>query len=108
VLYPATDRSREDMLRAGFFFHNDSFTYAADNGEYELLAYAWSAAGSETGRLTLQGIDRDRFHATSWNGASPWVALGPYRITIDDGQLTLGATDDLRLGGFELRLLDEK
>jgi hypothetical protein len=107
ALKPATDQGREDMIRSGFFFHGDSFAYATDNGTYELLAYAWSAAGSETGTLQVQGTDRDTFHATSFAGGSPWVALGPYRITIDKGQLTLAAKNDLRLGGFELRTIDE-
>jgi hypothetical protein len=107
VLKPATDKGREDMLRAGFFFHNDSFSYPVENGSYALLAYAWSADGAETGTLKVQDTERDAFHAISFAGGGPWVALGPYRVTVANGQLKLGAKGDLRIGGIELRLLDE-
>jgi hypothetical protein len=108
ALYPATtDKAREEMVRAGFFFHDDSFAYPVENGSYLLLAYAWSANGSETGTLSVQDEERDTFHATSFAGGSPWVALGPYRVTVTDGALKLAADGDLRIGGVELRLLDE-
>jgi hypothetical protein len=107
VLKPATDQGREDMLRAGFFFHDDTFSYAIDNGRYALLAYAWSADGAETGTLSVQDEERDAFRATSFAGGGPWVALGPYRVTVSDGKLKLAAKGDLRIGGIELRLLDE-
>jgi hypothetical protein len=108
ALYPATpDKAREEMVRAGFFFHDDSFSYPVENGSYSLLAYAWSANGSETGTLSVQGEERDTFHARSFAGASPWAALGPYRVSVTDGALTLAADGDLRIGGVELRLLDE-
>lgn len=107
ALYPTTEQGREDMLRAGFFFHDDSFAYPVENGSYALLAYAWSANGSETGTLSVQGEERDVFQATSYAGGSPWVALGPYRVEVSDGALTLAGDGDLRLGGIELRLLDE-
>lgn len=108
ALYPAvSDNGREEMLRAGFFFHDDSFAYPVENGTYALLAYAWSANGPETGTLSVQGEERDTFHATSFAGGSPWVALGPYRVSVTDGSLKLEADGDLRVGGLELRLLDE-
>jgi hypothetical protein len=104
---PSTDQGHKDMLRAGFFFHGDSFSYEVDNGTYALLAYAWSADGAETGTLKVQDEARDTFHATSFAGGGPWVALGPYRVEVTNGKLKLAAAGDLRLGGFELRLLDE-
>ena len=107
-LYPATsDGGREEMLRAGFFFHDDSFSYPVENGSYSLVAYAWSANGPETGTLSVQGEERDTFHATSFAGGSPWAGLGPYRVSVTDGTLKFAVDGDLRLGGFELRLLDE-
>jgi len=109
VFKPDTDDGRVDMMRAGFFFHDDSFSYAypVENGSYALLAYAWSANGSEQGTLTVQGEERDTFQATSFAGGGPWVALGPYRVTVTDGQIELAAKGDLRIGGLELRVLDE-
>ncbi len=107
ALRPATDAGREDMLRAGFFFHNDSFSYPVENGSYALLAYAWSADGAETGTLKVQDTDRDTFHARSFAGGGPWVALGPYRVAVANRELKLAARGDLRIGGIELRLLDE-
>ena len=107
VLYPETDSGRVDMLRAGFFFHDDSFSYPVENGSYALIAYAWSADGAETGTLSVQDEERDTFHATSFAGGGPWVPLGPYRLQVTDGKLKLAANGDLRIGGIELRLLDE-
>lgn len=107
VFKPAIDKGREDMLRAGFFFHDDSFVYPVENGDYALIAYAWSADGGETGTLTAQDQDLDAFRAQSFAGGGPWVPLGPYRVTISNGELKLGAKGDLRIGGFELRALDE-
>jgi hypothetical protein len=106
-LFPATDAGREEMLRSGFLLQNDSFTYPVMNGTYALLVYVWSADGGEQGALVLDGVERDQFQATSYQGGGPWVALGPYRITIDDGAIEIGATGSLRVGGLELRLLDE-
>jgi hypothetical protein len=72
-----------------------------------VLAYAWSANGSETGTLSVQGEERDTFQATSFSGSGPWVALGPSRVMVTDAALKLAADGDLRIGGVELRLLDE-
>ena len=107
VLKPEVDKDREEMMRAGFFFHDDSFTYAVDDGEYALVAYAWSADGGETGTLVVQGEERDTFRAQSFAGGGPWVPLGPYRVSVTDGALKLAAKGDLRVGGIELRTLDE-
>jgi hypothetical protein len=104
---PVSSKGLEEMLRAGFFFNDTSFTYPVDSGDYALLVYAWSASGGEIGTLRLLGETKDRFHAQSSEGGGPWVALGPYRISVDDGMLELGAQGILRVGGFELRKLDE-
>lgn len=107
VFKPDIDKGREDMLRAGFFFHGDSFSYPTENGDYALVAYTWSADGGETGTLQAQGQDLDAFHAQSFAGGGPWVPLGPYRVSVTNGTLELGGKGDLRVGGFELRTLDE-
>ena len=107
VLKPDTDAGREAMLRSGFFLHGQTFSYPVPSGSYALLVYTWSADGAETGTLKVQDQTLDTFHATSFAGGGPWVPLGPYRITVANGQLKLGAVDDLRIGGIELRLLDE-
>ncbi|HVY29168.1 MAG TPA: hypothetical protein VHB79_21565 [Polyangiaceae bacterium] len=107
VFKPAIDKGREDMLRAGFFFHDDSFVYPVESGDYALVAYAWSADGGEAGTLSAQDQDLDAFRAQSFAGGGPWVPLGPYRVSITSGELKLGANGDLRVGGFELRTLDE-
>jgi hypothetical protein len=107
VLKPTTDAGSEEMLRAGFFFDDTSFDYAVPNGTYAVLVYAWSADGGDTGTLILNDEQRDRFHAQSFQGGSPWIALGPYRIEITDGMLKLASQGPLRLGGLEFRLLDE-
>jgi hypothetical protein len=110
VLKPATDAGREDMIRSGFIFDPasfDEFTYAAENGDYALIAYVWSEAGSETGTLFAQAQKLDTFRCQSFEGGSPWAPLGPYRITVDDGELELSSEGVVRVGGFELRRLDE-
>lgn len=107
VLKPPTDAGREEMIRFGFFFNSDQFVYPVERGSYALIVYAWSASGSETGTLRVQGEDVDRFRCLSFEGGGPWAPLGPYRVAVDDGQLTLGAQGILRVGGFELRRLDE-
>lgn len=107
VLKPSTDKGREEMLRNGFFFHGNSFTYPVANGTYALLVYAWTAQGAETGTLKVQDQTLDTFHATSFEGGGPWVGMGPYRVVVANGQLKLAAAGDLRVGGMELRLLDE-
>jgi hypothetical protein len=105
-LFPKTDGGREQMLRTGFQFQDDSFSYPVENGEYALVVYVWSAGGGETGTLLVGGEQRDRFRAQSFQGGGPWVGLGPYRVEVNDGMLTLGAMGTLRAGGFELRRLD--
>jgi len=107
TLKPETDAGREQMLRAGFFFHSDTFSYPLTNGKYALVVYVWSANGAETGTLKVQDQTLDTFQATSFAGGGPWVGLGPYRITLASGQLKLASVGDLRVGGIELRLLDE-
>jgi hypothetical protein len=107
VLKPATDAGREDMIRAGFKFNSDQFTYATENGDYALVAYAWSEDGSETGTLYAQEKRLDAFRCQSFAGGSPWAALGPYRITVADGELKFRSEGVVRVGGFELRRLDE-
>ena len=49
--------ARDEMMRAGFFFHDDAFSHAypVQKGSYARLAYAWSANGAETGTLSVQG-----------------------------------------------------
>lgn len=106
-LQPSAGRGLEEMLRSGFLFEDNSFTYPVDNGSYALRVYAWSATGGETGTLRVNDVALDRFRAQSFQGGSPWVAMGPYRVTVDDGALKLGAEGVLRVGGFELRTLDE-
>jgi hypothetical protein len=107
LLQPATEQGREDMLRTGFLFQDNSFDFPVESGSYALLVYVWSAGGGETGTLTIDGDPRDVFRAQSFNGGGPWVALGPYRVEVEQAALQLGATGTLRVGGFELRLLDE-
>jgi hypothetical protein len=106
-LKPSTDIGREEMLRFGFHFNDDQFSYPVENGDYALTVYVWAAGGSQLGRLKVQGEERDAFRCFSFEGGGPWAPLGPYRISIGDGQLTLGAAGSLRAGGFELRRLDE-
>jgi hypothetical protein len=107
ALNPDTDKGRADMLRSGFFFHDETFSYPVDSGKYALLAYVWSEDGAETGTLKVQDTVLDTFQATSFAGGGPWVALGPYRVTVANAQLKLAAVGDLRVGGIELRVLDE-
>ena len=108
TLKPSTDAGREEMLRAGFLFQDDQFSYPVDNGTYELIVYVWAAGGSEKGTLQVEGQEQDGFRCFSFAGGGPWAPLGPYRIDIDDGMLTLGAAGVLRAGGFELRRVDEE
>lgn len=86
---------------------NGSFTQTVPNGSYSALVYVWSADAGDTGTLSLDDQERDRFHAQSFQGGSPWVALGPYRIDVTTGTLRLAAQGTLRVGGLELRLRDE-
>lgn len=37
------------MVRAGFYFHDDSFSYPVENGSYSVLAYTRYADGSKRG-----------------------------------------------------------
>lgn len=106
-LKPSTDVGREEMLRTGFLFNDDQFSYPVENGDYALTVYVWAAGSSHVGRLKVQGEERDAFRCFSFAGGGPWAPLGPYRVTIDAGQLTLGAAGKLQAGGFELRRLDE-
>ena len=75
---------------------------------WQLIIYVWLADTGDTGTLRLDEHERDRFHAQSFQGGSPWVALGPYRIDVTTGTLRLAAQGTLRVGGLELRLLDER
>ncbi len=76
------------------------------NGTYLAVAYAWSAQGSELGRLFIEGMTEDLFRAGSFNGYGPWAPLGPYEVTVTDGSLTVAGTGGLlRLGGLELSYL---
>jgi hypothetical protein len=107
-LKPKTDQGREDMLRAGLYVADQRHLHPIPNGTYALSVYVWAADGTQTGTLQVQGRDLDTFRSfAADDGAAPWAALGPYRVTVADEQLSLGARGVLRIGGFELRYLDE-
>ena len=79
------------------------------NGTYLVYLYAISPSSpsdAEASLLTVQGVAPDSsaaFRSQASNGEQPWARLGPYRVTVTNGKLTVGVTKGaINFAGVEL------
>lgn len=79
----------------------------ADNGEYLLYLYATSpVTDAEASLLTVQGVAPESsaaFRSQTTDGAQAWSRLGPYRIDVTTGKVTVAVTKGtIHFAGIEL------
>jgi len=79
------------------------------NGTYLVYLYAISPSSpsdAEASLLTVQGVAPDSsaaFRSQASNGEQPWARLGPYRVSVTNGKLTVGVTKGaINFAGVEL------
>jgi hypothetical protein len=98
----ATMLGTSTRLHAG-----QTLTLPADNGEYLVYLYAVSLDNQGTAsELTVQGEVPDesaRFRAQGVDAGWAWARLGPYRVSIEDGALSVGVSlGAVHFAGVEL------
>lgn len=82
-------------------------TLPVDNGVYLLYLYATSPGNdAEASLLTVQGVAPDRsqaFRAQTTQSGQVWARLGPYRVDVTTGKLSVGVTKGaINFAGLEL------
>ncbi|QHT67168.1 T9SS type A sorting domain-containing protein [Rhodocytophaga rosea] len=105
TLSPATDAARASMIRSSIYSLASAPASLAlsgvSNGEYDLYLYVWEDSAPEPYSLTLEGQVILSNYSTGGKGS--WAKLGPYRTTIADGILNIGASGGAaNLSGLEL------
>jgi hypothetical protein len=78
-----------------------------ENGEYLAYLYVVSATNdTQPNVLTVQGVDytnSTRFRAQAVDSGYAWSRLGPYRVVVDSGSLSIAVTSgSIHFAGIEL------
>lgn len=107
-VFPAVSGDVAAMLSSAYRLQaGDNVSVTAANGQYLLYLYAVStttaAASSE---LTIDGAsfaNSSRFRSQVTDGALAWARLGPYRIDVATGKITVAVSSgSIDFAGFEL------
>ncbi len=107
-LNPTTSSSFAQMMRSSVWYRVD-MNIPVINGSYQVYVYNWedSYDQPETFSFSLEGQPAG---VNIYSGAAgQWRKLGPYNVTVSDGNLSLKQTagGDFNLSGIELyRLAD--
>lgn len=87
----ATMLTSATRLQAG-----NELSLPTENGTYLLYLYAASpGTDAEASLLTVQGLEPDSssaFRAQAADGGQAWARLGPYRVDVTTGKLTVGVS----------------
>ncbi len=102
----ATLLQTSTQLQAG-----SELSLPVDNGIYLAYLYATSPSNDGTASVfTVQGAPPDvgsKFRAQAADGGQAWSKLGPFRVDVKDGKLTLGVTSGaVSFAGIELWYAD--
>ena len=82
-------------------------TLPTDNGSYLVYLYATSpASDAAPSTFTVQGVEPEissKFRAQAADGGQVWARLGPYRVDVTKGKVTVGVTSgSITFAGIEL------
>jgi hypothetical protein len=106
---PAVTGTLATMLQTATRLETDHvLTLPTDNGTYLAYLYATSPNNdSAASTLTVQGVEPESsskfFSRTGDNGTQPWARLGPFRVDITTGKLTIAVTGGaISFTGIEL------
>ncbi|MEO8905201.1 MAG: hypothetical protein ABI488_22180 [Polyangiaceae bacterium] len=101
--FPATDANTSKMLSSAFTFTNsDTATWSVPSGRYWLYAWLTSAAGSDSGLLSVQDTPLDAFSGLQRASGAGWAQVGPYPIEVTDDMLRASATGKVNVAGLAL------
>lgn len=106
--YPAAGGGVATMLNTATRLQAGAeLSLPTDNGVYLAYLYATSpGSDAEASLLTVQGEEPDSsqaFRAQTVEGAQAWARLGPYRVDVTNGKLTVGVTKGaINFAGLEL------
>jgi len=95
--FPVVNGSLATMLQTATRLQGgDELSLPVDNGTYLAYVYATSPSNDATASVfTLQGVEPDlgsKFRSQAVDGGQAWSRLGPFRLDVADGKLTLGVT----------------
>lgn len=108
ALSPAVSGDAAAMLATAYRLPaGHSFSVPAENGAYLLYLYAVSpGVDASASVLTVDGKSFDnssKFRPQAWDGARAWARLGPYRLEVTTGRITVAVTGgSIDFAGFEL------
>jgi hypothetical protein len=106
--FPVVSGTLATMLQTATRLQSgDELSLPVDNGTYLAYAYATSPSNDATASVfTLQGVEPDlgsKFRSQGADGGQAWSRLGPFRVDVADGKLTLGVTSGtVSFTGIEL------
>jgi hypothetical protein len=102
TLLPATDSSTTTLLHTGFVLGSATANWPVPNGKY--WAYAWltSDLSADSGQLSIQDNQEDKFVSVQESGAAAWARVGPYQVDVLNGNLKLTGSDVVNIAGVEL------
>jgi hypothetical protein len=107
-VFPAVSGDVAAMLSSAFRLQaGDSVSVTAVNGEYLLYLYAVSpTTAAAASQLTIDGAsfaNSGRFRSQTTGAGLAWARLGPYRIDVLTGKITLAVSSgSIDFAGFEL------
>jgi|GEM_PF-949435 len=108
ALFPAVTGGVATMLNTATRLQtNAELTLPTDNGAYLLYLYATSpVTDSDASLLTVQGVAPESsgaFRSQATDGGQAWSRLGPYRLDVTTGKVTVAVTTGtVQLAGMEL------
>jgi hypothetical protein len=108
VLHPSAGPGLTTALgTATRLLAGQSLSLPTENGEYLAYLYVVSATNdTQPNVLTVQGVEHansSRFRAQAVDNGYAWARLGPYRVTVDAGSLSVAVTTgSIHFAGIEL------
>jgi hypothetical protein len=101
--FPAPSDGYLPLLQSAIVLESAHATVQVPNGEYWAYPYVVSAGGTNQADLRIQGATAGTFVAGLINNKPAWAKLGPYAVSVSNGQVDLGSSGGaLRLAGLEL------
>ena len=101
--FPPPSTEYLPLLQSGVVLDTAHATVQVPNGEYWAYPYVISAGGTNQADLRLQGAVVGTFFAGLVNNDPAWARLGPYPVTVSNGQVDFSSSGgSVRLAGVEL------
>ncbi len=104
-LNPSTDANRATMIRSSHW-SNSGLTFVMNsvpNGTYDVYLYVWEDNAPATFDVSVEGtVFADNYYS---GNAGQWDKIGPMRVTISDGNITISASSGVfvNFSGVEVR-----